>query len=442
MKGISEKEGFTDKSMGYLENIEMSSKNLSAIINDILDLSKIESGKLELDNEDFQLEQIIKNVYHLNKSSAKEKGIKFSYTLDEMLPNFIYGDRTKLMQVLMNLTSNAIKFTAEGKEVRIKAKKQSDRLVFLVEDEGIGIDSNRLDSIFDPFEQEDTSVTREFGGSGLGLAISRSIVTLMQGIITVQSTKDKGSTFKVTLPLIAANPTNTEAQHEFSNLNNVKFDDNFKVLLVEDNALNQDLVKALMEQINVELIIASNGLEGIELVKKHLPSAILMDMHMPGMDGLETIKRIKENSETCNIPVIAYSADAFAETRKLAYEIGAVDYLTKPLDLNKLLSVLNRFGRSPLTELDFGDTKKEDLGAEPHAKVNIPEKHKGKCKAHTKNMLKIPIFESEKLLKELDSLKAFAEKNKIDLLDKPKLIADAIYDGNEKELVEQLNSIQ
>lgn len=441
MKGISEKEGFSGKSMGYLENIEMSSKNLSAIINDILDLSKIESGKLELDNEDFQLEQIIKNVYHLNKSSAKEKGIKFSYTLDDMLPKYIYGDRTKMMQVLMNLTSNAIKFTSTGKEVVIKAKKQSDRLVFLVEDQGIGIDTTRLESIFDPFEQEDTSVTREFGGSGLGLAISRSIVTLMQGVITVKSTKDKGSAFKVTLPLIAANPTNTEPQHEFNNLDNVKFDDNFKVLLVEDNSLNQDLVKALMDQINVELIVASNGLEGIEQTIKHMPSAILMDMHMPGMDGIETIKRIKENSETCNIPVIAYSADAFAETRKMAYEIGAVDYLTKPLDLNKLLSVLNRFGRLSPTELDFGNTNQEELTKAPNAQVSIPKKHKVKCEAHIKRMLEIPIFESEKLLEELDGLKALAAKNKINLLDKPQLIADAIYDGNEQELLEQLNSI-
>ncbi len=441
MKGISEKEGFSAKSISYMENIEMSSKNLSAIINDILDLSKIESGKLELDNEDFELEQIIKNVYHLNKSAAKEKGLKFNYTIDDSLPKFIYGDRTKLMQVLMNLTANAIKFTERDKVVKIHAQKQSQNLVFLVEDEGIGIDSTRLESIFEPFEQEDTSVTREFGGSGLGLAISKSIVKLMEGIITVKSTKEKGSVFKVTLPLVVGKTVEKLRQQKFQNYNDIQFDENFKVLLVEDNVLNQDLVGALMEQINVELIIANNGLEGIEFAEKHMPSTILMDMHMPGMDGIETIKRIKDNDKTAHIPIIGYSADAFAETRKKAYETGVLDYLTKPLDLNKLLSVLNRFGRSPNIELDFGSGTDDQDQISPNSHINIPEEHKEHILNHIKDMQSIAIFESEKLLEKLNDLMAYSDQHNIDLLNKEKAISDAIYDGDENQLNSELNSL-
>lgn len=437
MKGISTKEGFSDKSMTYLDNIEMSSKNLSAIINDILDLSKIESGKLELDNEEFKLEQIIKNVYHINKSAAKDKKINFSYEIDEKLPNYIYGDRTKIMQVLMNLTSNAIKFTPSGKKVKINAQKQSDRLAFHIIDEGIGIDANRLESIFDPFEQEDTSVTREFGGSGLGLAISRSIVNLMNGSITAQSDKSIGSTFKVTIPLIAANPTETKTENQFTNLDSVVFENDFKIVLVEDNVLNQDLVKALMERVNVDLIVANNGIEGIQKVEEHRPNAILMDMHMPGMDGLETIQQIKSNSELHAIPIIAYSADAFAETRKMAYDAGVVDYLTKPLDLNKLLYTLSKFSHVKPDQLDFGNNDERI-----DTKVDVPEKNAAEFSLKIDQILETPIFESEKLLENLNHLKNYCKQHKIEIDANLKLISDAIYDGNETVLISELEKLK
>jgi len=436
LKGMSVKEGLSDKSQHFLDNIEMSSKSLSAIINDILDLSKIESGKLELDTDDYELEQIIKNVYHLNKSAAAEKELFFSYKIDDALPTYLHGDRTKVMQVLMNLVSNAIKFTPAGKEVKIEAQKESDLLVLTVSDQGIGIDTHRINQIFEPFEQEDTSITRKFGGSGLGLAISKSILDLMGGTISAESEKFKGSTFSISIPLIVGTHT-TRHSSSITQFEDVNFGENYKVVLVEDNLLNQDLVESLMEQIGVELIIADNGMEGIAQIKKHRPNAVLMDMHMPVMDGLETIRRIKSDITIDEIPIIAYSADAFAETQKKAFDIGVVDYLTKPLDLSKLITTLLRFNNNVPAELNFNG----GILDQEHVQVVIPEEFKEQIQSYVDKMLSTPIFESEILLAELESMKKLAAKNEIALNGTVNQITDAIYNGDEKELKEHLTNI-
>lgn len=438
LKGIATREGLSAKSRSFLDNIEMSSKNLSAIINDILDLSKIESGKLELFTEDFELEQIVKNVYHINKSAAKEKNINFNYTIDESLPTYIHGDRTKLMQVIMNLTSNAIKFTPDEKGVMIKVSKEKDRLIILVEDEGIGIDEKRLAKIFEPFEQEDTSVTREFGGSGLGLAISNSIVELMGGNISVDSEKLKGSSFKIDLPLHPANPNHNLRATPAYDFNQIDFGDDFKIVLVEDNLLNQDVVKSLMEQINITLITADNGLDGIRQIKKHKPNVVLMDMHMPVMDGLETIRRIQSDDEISNIPIVGYSADAFAETREKAYRHGVVEYLTKPLDLNKLMETLEKLNRTRPSELEFGYSEDQKDETQP---LVVSDNDRKVIDNHIQNMLNIPIFEAEKLLNELEDLKAYASSKEINLNGKERSIEDAIFAGNEQELETQLSNL-
>jgi PAS domain S-box-containing protein len=436
LKGMSVKEGLSNKSQQFLDNIEMSSKSLSAIINDILDLSKIESGKLELDTDDYELEQIIKNIYHLNKSAASEKELLFSYKIDELIPTYLHGDRTKVMQLLMNLVSNAIKFTPSGKHVKIEALKKADQLILVVSDQGIGIDTYRIDRIFEPFEQEDTSITRKFGGSGLGLAISKRIVDLMDGTISAESEKFKGSTFTISIPLIPGSFT-ARSKSSITDFDDVKFSEDYKVVLVEDNLLNQELVKSLMEQIGVELIIADNGMEGIAQIKKHKPNAVLMDMHMPVMDGLETIRRIKSDTLINEIPIIAYSADAFAETQKKAFDIGVVDYLTKPLDLSKLIATLLKFNPIAPAELNFNG---ENIDQAVNA-IQISDDLKSKIQAHITIMLATPIFESEILLMELEAMKSLALENKIGMNGSIGQITDAIYNGNQNELKEHLTNI-
>ena len=331
--------------MQYLENISTSGKNLSELINNILDLSKIEAGKFNLLVGPVSVEAVSKSVYQINRIKAMEKNVQFKYESNGQVPAQIETDRTLLNQVLMNLVSNAIKFTDEEKEVilRLTVEKDNKVMRFEVIDQGIGILPERQASIFEPFEQADNTITRKYGGTGLGLSITQKLVNVLGGEISLQSTVGEGSTFTVTLPY---QESTTPANNTDPTLLGDK-SDNFSsdnvVLLVEDNRVNQLVVTALFKRLGLSLHVANNGREGIEKVATLQPDLVLMDIHMPEMDGLEATRRLREDPAYQHLPIIAMSADAFAEQQLEAKAAGMNDYTTKPIEFEKLVQLLSYY---------------------------------------------------------------------------------------------------
>jgi signal transduction histidine kinase/ActR/RegA family two-component response regulator len=331
----------TDDFKQYLDNIKLSGENLLELINNILDLSKIEAGKIHLSFETINIKQLFKGIFQINKGKAEEKEIHFSYEIDHKVPDFIEGDRTKINQILMNLTSNAIKFTPIGKSVHMKVSREDNTLVFQIIDTGVGIASDRIAYIFDPFEQADNSITRKFGGTGLGLTITKKMTELLQGEIGVESVERAGSTFTIRLPMI--NSISTAKPSTELSFENLKFNGNLTVIVVEDNEINQQLLKILLKQLGIRVLQAYNGRDGIELIAEHRPDMIIMDIHMPVMDGMEAIRKVREVKAFNHIPIICLTADAFTNQQKKAMTLGANDYLTKPIELGKLTQVFSKY---------------------------------------------------------------------------------------------------
>ena len=325
--------------MSYLGNIRVSGQNLSELINDILDLSKIEAGKIILSVEDMDLKQMMQSIFHVNKAASNEKNISLHYDFHSNTPQFIKSDRSKLKQIVMNLLSNAIKFTKEGKNIYLNIFFENNNIVIEVKDEGIGIDLDKQLAIFDPFIQADSSITREFGGTGLGLSITKNMVNLLGGYISVESKVGQGSTFKVFIPY--HHPENITMDQDQLQLNGVSIPKTSRILVVEDNPMNQDMIRAFFSEINHDIMIANDGMEGVQMAFNSKPDIIFMDIHMPGMDGYEAMERIREKDK--HTPIVAFSADAFKEQQEQALKSGFSSYLTKPIQLDKLIACLEEF---------------------------------------------------------------------------------------------------
>ncbi|MGR3179759.1 MAG: ATP-binding response regulator [Candidatus Anammoxibacter sp.] len=405
----------------FLQIIKESGENLSELINNILDLSKIEAGKTTLAMENLNLKLLFQGIFHVNKAQAIKKNINFTYTYDPDLPEIIYSDRTKLNQILMNLASNAIKFTPEEKAVNLKAVREKDVIVFEVEDQGIGIAPDRQESIFEAFEQAETSTTKLYGGTGLGLSIAKSMVKLLKGEISLKSEEGKGTVFIVKIPLIESDEKLTVKKE--INWDDIKFLKDNKVLIVEDNVMNQQMIRALFKELGLEVDIASDGKAGIEMAINLKPDLIIMDMHMPKMDGLETTRRLHRQPECKDIPIIFLSADALGDRQKEAKEEGIDDYLTKPININELIAVLTKYLRYEQQDL-LPDTATENpsmpediqtqLIDEFAILAKIPHYLTGKISSQVKQMLVLckgynsPFTE---ILKQIDEA-AFSKNSK------------------------------
>lgn len=346
-----------DASREQLRIAEVSAQSLHGLLNDILDYSKIEAGQLDLESVAVDLKQLCSDCIALAKSAEGAKGLVISLDLEELGSDLVFADPLRMRQVINNLLSNAIKFTEKGTVVlSVKGKPAPDEsavghskqwdIEFAVKDTGIGIAPEKLDSIFNRFEQEDQSTTRRFGGTGLGLAISRSIVETMGGTLSVTSTVGKGSCFKVALQLpLAADaiaPLSSDAEEHKIDLSDCR------LLLVEDHAINQKLVLAILGQHGLSADICNNGEEAIMYLQEAetLPHIILCDIHMPVMDGYETTHHIragKAGSAASTLPIIALTADALAEDRQACFDAGMNDHLSKPLVEAELLAALARF---------------------------------------------------------------------------------------------------
>ena len=331
----------------FLKGIKQSSDSLLVIINDILDISKIEAGKIELEKTPFQVSEVLDGVQTIMQFKAEEKGLELQKDTAEALPE-LEGDPTRLRQILINLVSNAIKFTEKGVvSIRTKILQQSEQLVelqFTVSDTGVGIGADRLDKIFETFEQAYSDTTRKFGGTGLGLSISKKLVELQGGSIWVESEKGKGSQFHFTIPFtIVRQNTEQLTVAKDSKLSPSLHLNGLNILLVEDNTFNaivaQEELEDAIESVVVDL--AENGAIAVEKVRSGSYDIILMDVQMPVMNGYEATQKIRElmNGKSAT-PIIAMTANVMKEEVERCYEAGMDDFIGKPFDTEDLLSKL------------------------------------------------------------------------------------------------------
>ncbi len=354
----------------YLENIRSSANGLLSIINDILDITKIESGKMELKDTPFILQDVCDSAILINKIKSEEKGISLLINIEPIYDKKLIGDPTKLRQVLVNILSNAIKFTEFGSvSFNSKIKKVTDKyttILFEIIDTGIGMEESEIKIIFESFMQADASTTREYGGTGLGLPITKSLVELMGGKLEVASSPGVGSRFYFTLTFETIENNEIEVVQYNQENGRPVFD--ALVLVCEDNIINQTVIKANLDKLGITTIIAENGLIGFETVQKYhaqgkIFDLILMDIHMPELSGIEATKLILKQES--NIPIIAMTANVLKNEIEKYYDAGMVDFIGKPYTNTQLWSILLKYLkpiryeeiRSNQKEIDVIDSK-------------------------------------------------------------------------------------
>ena len=317
----------------YAQTIQDSTKHLMTIINDILDFSKVEAGKIELEDIDFSLAQLIESQSNLMMRTCQAKGLSFSSSIDPKIPPYLRGDSVRIGQILLNLIGNAIKFTATGSvSVTVKLVDGS-KIQYSVTDTGIGISSEKLPQLFQPFVQADSSMSRKFGGTGLGLSISKKLVTLMKGEIAADSVKGEGSRFWFTLPLVVGQkPADKKSLNSFPKL--APTEKKGHILLAEDNLVNQKITQTLLDNLGYCSVIVSNGQEVLQHINMSDYDLILMDCQMPLMDGFEATKAIRQMSDPkkSQIPIIALTANSMKADEEKCLVAGMNDYISKPID--------------------------------------------------------------------------------------------------------------
>ncbi|WPP53671.1 PAS domain S-box protein [Catalinimonas niigatensis] len=352
-----------------LQTLKFSGDSLTALINDVLDYSKIEAGKLEFAQDDFNLIEFLKGIKLTYKNLAQDKGLLFRTLVEEELPDMLNGDVNRLGQILNNLLSNAIKFTEDGQvilSVYVDSEKEDEyTLLFEVADTGIGIPKDKQTIIFDPYKQASQRTSRYFGGTGLGLSIVKKLVDIFGGEIDLQSHEGKGSTFKVKIPFNkVANAGSFSPQSDHSFIHEFQPLDGLKVLYVEDVIPNQFLMEGLCDTWHIQLDTALNGLEALEKVKQNHYDLILMDIQMPEMDGFEATQEIRnlKDPHYSNIPILALSASVSDGTRLRIKENGMDDYITKPINPKDLHHKLSHFSKIVSTNIvsDRAESEHED----------------------------------------------------------------------------------
>jgi two-component system sensor kinase len=353
-----------EEQLDYIDAMAQSAESLVAIIDDVLDVSKIEAGKLTIENADFNLRALIDATVAPLQPSAADRHITLSGHVDTHVPTAINGDRLRVRQVINNLLSNAIKFTPVG-GVTLEVTRQHDMLRFEVRDTGIGIPKDACEHLFEPFVQADASTTRRYGGTGLGLAISKQLVNLMGGEISVTSEVGVGSTFWFTLPLVTAEhvvPVPTEATAPA-----VEVKSGGKILVVEDNAVNRKVAVGILRILGYVADVAADGVEAVEALQRRRYDAVLMDCQMPRMDGYDATRAIRslENGER-HTPIIAMTASAMTSDREACLAAGMDDFLSKPIARDALASTLAETinGNAGRSEVAVDERRVERFDAE------------------------------------------------------------------------------
>ena len=333
----------------YTKTISHSAEALVVILNDILDFSRIEAGELYLDSIDFSLENAAKDVCDILLPGLNNKPLEITCSIDENVPPLVKGDKVRLYQVLLNLMTNAVKFTPEGEiELSLQVEEEKDDRIKLhvkVRDTGIGIPEDKLEIIFNVFQQVDNSTTREFGGTGLGLTISKQIAKLMEGDIRVESRLGAGSTFH----FIAWMKKSSEKPGEkFEPTKGKKSLQALNVMLVEDNPINQKLGRSLLVRAGHQVTVVENGKEAVETFITHPErfDLIFMDIQMPQMDGFEATRRIRETEgtgEKVHVPIIAMTAQCMESDREKCYDVGMDDFIAKPVNKKDIQKILDKY---------------------------------------------------------------------------------------------------
>lgn len=332
-----------------IEIIHNSGEALLSIINDILDYSKIEEGKVGLEQQPFDLRECIESSIDLVATSASEKGIGLVSAVDDKVPKNILGDITRLRQILVNLLSNSVKFTDKGNvSVIVTSRQMDDRseICFAVKDTGIGIPANRMDRLFKSFSQIDMTTTRKYGGTGLGLAISKSLVEMMNGRIWVESEERKGSTFYFTILADAASENKPIEKLTKLIDSSVRLPGSLRLLLAEDNIVNQKVAKRMLEKLGYHADVAANGFEVLQAMERQPYDMILMDIQMPEMDGIEAAKAIRQRWPENRPKIIAITAYALEGDREKCLDAGMDGYISKPVKMDELIGILNSYNTS------------------------------------------------------------------------------------------------
>jgi len=346
--------GLDGKAKNYVKKAHGAAKGLLGIINDILDFSKIEAGKLHMSPVHFQLKDVITPILNLLKESSTEKKLKIRIKIAKDVPSVLYADSLRLGQVLTNLFSNAIKFSQPNGIVSLdvftREKNNENVLIqFSVADHGIGISPENQKKLFQTFSQADGSTTRKFGGTGLGLVIAKKIVEIMGGEIWAESEEGIGSTFHFTVWMQKSDEyallgSGEDVQSDISAVKKIL--KGLKILLVEDNELNQELAQDLLQKNGLEVTLANNGLEALEMVESEVFDAVLMDCQMPVMDGYEATRKIRENMKYQNLPILAMTANTMEGDKEKALEAGMNDHIAKPIDPDTMLMTIAKWATS------------------------------------------------------------------------------------------------
>ena len=332
---LLQKKDVDEESKKYINIIADSSQTLLSVLNDILDLSKIEAGKLNIEKIEFDPTKEFKNIIELFRVKADEKNIKLLDSFNT--PYYIKSDPVRIKQVLLNLLSNAIKFTSENKKIYVNIEIKENKLCISVKDEGIGIPKDKIDKIFEAFTQADDSTTRKFGGTGLGLSISSQIIKLLGGELKVKSQENKGSEFYFEIPIeIVAKNKQTKNIIQNKELSG-------KILIVEDNPANQMFLKVILDKLNLKHKTAHNGKEAVEMCQKEDFDLILMDENMPIMNGIEATKKIRELEKNKHTSIIAVTANALTGDKERFLKAGFDDYIPKPVDIKLLKEVMGKY---------------------------------------------------------------------------------------------------
>jgi len=350
MTQLIQKTELSLKQRNYLDKIYNSAYALLHIINDILDFSKFESGNLVLEHIEFKIEEVIQYLNDLVPTLVKDKQVAVSFNVDSNVSDVLLGDSLRLGQVLLNLLTNAIKFTKKGSVVltikRLNLAQNQAKLLFSVVDTGIGLSDEQQVHLFGSFTQADHSTSRLYGGTGLGLAISKQLVEAMGGEIAVESDLGKGSTFFFTVMLDIQHETSVDQATATINSTDDNLGSNTRILLVEDNLINQEIMQEMLEDNGFQLDIANNGIEAISLVKNQEYAVVLMDCQMPEMDGYEATRIIRSDIANKELPIIALTANVMKEELDRCLSSGMNDYISKPVEWDSFFQKLAQWVKS------------------------------------------------------------------------------------------------
>ena len=346
---LLQKEPLNEKSMEFVHSIEHSGESLLEIINDILDFSKIEAGMMRIESNPFNLRELLDSVKTMFATKIQARDLSLTVNIEYSIPDLLVGDAIRLTQILVNLVNNAIKFTNSGGiEINVTiAKKTEDgiELSFSVEDTGIGIASHKMEAIFERFQQADEDTTRKYGGTGLGLSIVKQLVELQNGSIHVNSVLNKGTEFVFSIPYTIPKEITVHDDLKIFSKNKIEVTgSHVRILVAEDNAMNQNLMRHLLTYWNLDFDIVNNGKEAIEALQQNDYRLILMDIQMPVLDGYTTTLKVR-NELGLSIPIIAMTAHAMAGEKEKCLSYGMNEYISKPIRENELFELINKMLR-------------------------------------------------------------------------------------------------